>query len=72
MKHEKEADIQRTILAYLKLLENQGKLIAWRNNAGVKFYKTAGGKNRAIRLGEAGQSDVFVVKRQCLNANGCG
>ena len=53
-----ESSIQKSCLQYLKLLENQGKLMAWRNNSGMMFgeYK---GKKWATKLGEAGQPDIF-------------
>ena len=58
MKPPLEKEIQRACLQYLKILENQGRLMAWRANAGMMFgeYK---GKKWAAKLGEAGQPDIF-------------
>src|SRR3990167_11017684 len=55
-----EAEIQKAILDWLQLLENQGRLIFKRNNAGMRFgeYK---GKNYAIKLGVAGSPDIELV-----------
>lgn len=51
----KESEIQHGIETYLKLLENQGKLVYTKNNSGA--FKV--GKS-FIRFGKKGSPDFFV------------
>ena len=53
---ESEDDILKTILDYLKILENQRKLVFIRNNTGA--IKTT--DNRFIRFGRTGSPDVII------------
>lgn len=51
---EKEADIQRTIIEYLKYK----RLFWWRNNSGALKTEHGG----FIRFGATGSPDIFIVK----------
>ena len=55
---EREADILRTILDYLKV----HRVFHWRNNVGgVKWVRES--KSRFVRFGTPGAPDIFVVYR---------
>lgn len=56
---ERESDVLRTILAYLRL----HKIFHWRNSVGATSgtYK---GKKRFIRFGTPGAPDIFIVHKQ--------
>ena len=52
-----EGQIQKVVMDYLSIKQNQKKLIFWRNNAGgIKTPKYF------IRLGTEGSPDIFVLK----------
>lgn len=58
----KESLIQTAIEQYLKILENQGKIIYIKNNSGALKTDT-----RFIRFGKAGSPDFFIF----TNDGGC-
>jgi len=53
---ERESDIVQAILQYLRLIE----IVCWRNQSGVIFQEYKG-KTRAIRMSEAGISDIIAI-----------
>jgi hypothetical protein len=56
MKAPRESDTQRDILQYLNLL----RIPAWRNNSGM-LSATYKGRDRMIRMGPKGSSDILGV-----------
>lgn len=52
-----ESDIQKQILAYLEL---RG-ILHWRSNTGAAVFPGKGGKQRFIRFGYPGISDIIAV-----------
>ena len=57
-----ESAIQRAILDYLQLLQNQGKILFLRLNAGKFPIQNKNGKWRMLRGAPAGWSDIIVWK----------
>lgn len=56
----KEADVQRQIIDYLKLLEGRGKLIWQRNNPGIIFRKKEGRGYWKMEGSPPGSADLLV------------
>jgi hypothetical protein len=52
----READVLRTILAYLKV----HRIFHWRNNTGANRWAREG-KARFVRFGTVGAPDIFIV-----------
>jgi hypothetical protein len=58
IRKEREQDIQRTIIAWLRLK----RYFWWRNNVGAANYQGKN-QNRYVRFGTKGAPDLFVVRR---------
>lgn len=55
-----EADLKRTVTEYLDILQNQGKLVWLRLNAG-DFIEVRGNTRRRIKGCPAGTADIQVI-----------
>lgn len=57
MKRPRESDIQRTILAYLRLR----RIPHFRNNTGTAMLPGRGGKPMPVRFGATGWPDIIAI-----------
>ncbi len=57
---EKESDIQKAVLDYLRIKENQGKCYCYRTQAGAVRVEKAGYKG-FMKFGRAGVPDITCV-----------
>jgi hypothetical protein len=57
MKRESETDLVRACLQFLEL----HRVMAWRNNSRVMPGPGKGGRERLIRFGVKGGSDIFAI-----------